>query len=54
MAYDNPDDIVGLIESFAKMGFTWVEVASMSPDVPQFMDVFRKKVLPHLTSSPRR
>jgi len=54
MAYDDPDDVVGILESFAKQGFTWVEVASMSPDIHQFMDVFKKKVLPHLASSPRR
>ena len=54
MAYDDPDDIVEIIESFASKGFTWVEVASMSPDINQFMDVFKKKVLPHLAASPRR
>jgi coenzyme F420-dependent glucose-6-phosphate dehydrogenase len=54
MAYDNPDDIVKLLESFAKMGFTWVEVASMSPDIHQFMETFQKRVIPHLVASPRR
>ena len=54
MAYDDPDDIVQVIESFRKMGFTWVEVASMSPDVRQFMDAFKNRILPHLAPSPRR
>lgn len=54
MAYDNPDDIVKVIESLANMGFTWVEVASMSPDVRQFMEAFQKRVLPHVVGSPRR
>ena len=47
--YDDPDDIVEKIESLAKSGFTWVEIASLSPDVHQFMDAFQKKVFPHLT-----
>jgi coenzyme F420-dependent glucose-6-phosphate dehydrogenase len=51
---DEPDDIVEKLESLAKLGFTWVEIASMGPDVHQFMDAFAKRVFPHLAQSPRQ
>lgn len=54
MAYDDPDDIVKLLESFARMGFTWVEIASISPDIHQFMDAFQKRVFPHVDIWSRR
>ncbi len=49
LVYDNPDDIVTKLESLKAAGFTWIEVASLSPDTGVFMDAFRRQVLPHLT-----
>ena len=48
LVYDNPDEIIAKVESLAKMGFTWVEVASLSPDNPKLLRLFKQKVLPYL------
>ncbi len=54
LTYDNPDDIVEKLESLGRSGFTWVEIASLSPDIHQFMSVFQNRVLPHLAGSPKK
>jgi coenzyme F420-dependent glucose-6-phosphate dehydrogenase len=51
--YDHPDNIVSKVESLAKLGFTWIEVASLSPDNRVFLEVFREKVLPYVKENNR-
>lgn len=51
---DDPDDIVEKLESLARLGFTWAEVASLSPDIHEFMRIFKEKVLPHSALSMRK
>jgi hypothetical protein len=41
------------VESLAKLGFTWIEVASLSPDNRVFLEVFREKVLPYMKENNR-
>ena len=54
LVYDNLDEVAEKLESLAKAGFTWVELASLSPDTPRFLEQMGKRVLPHFAESPRR
>lgn len=47
LVYDTAEEIISKIESFARLGFTWVEVASLSPNNAKFLELFGKKVLPY-------
>ncbi len=51
LIFDNDDGIISKVESLAKMGFTWVEVASLSPDNPKLLQLFKRKIVPYLRES---
>jgi coenzyme F420-dependent glucose-6-phosphate dehydrogenase len=42
------EDCIGSIEEYFKAGFTRVYIHSTSPDEIEFLQMFRKKVMPHL------
>ena len=48
MAFDDPDRIISKLETYVKMGFTWIELGSLSPDNKKFIDVFGKRILPYM------
>jgi coenzyme F420-dependent glucose-6-phosphate dehydrogenase len=48
LIYDDAEGIISKIESLGRLGFTWVEVASLSPDNAKLLELFRKKILPYL------
>jgi coenzyme F420-dependent glucose-6-phosphate dehydrogenase len=46
--YDKPDGVISRLEDLSKLGFTWIEIGSLSPDNDKFLRVMGEKVLPSL------
>jgi coenzyme F420-dependent glucose-6-phosphate dehydrogenase len=51
LVYDGSEGIISKLESLARLGFTWIEVASISPDNVKFLKLFKEEVLPSLGRS---
>ena len=48
MVLDNPDKLISKMERLIKLGFSWLEIANLSPDNTQFLKMAGAKVLPYL------
>ena len=48
LVYDSAEGIISKMEEYENLGFTWIEVASLSPDNGKFLRLFEKEILPYL------
>jgi G6PDH family F420-dependent oxidoreductase len=49
LATDNADRIISAVEKFERLGFDIVEVASLSPNQENFMELFKEQVMPQFS-----